>query len=160
MQFLVALKPDLKIPRSRECDLVLGFITWVGLLIVVVMYGALFAILLIRELRPATVRISLWMGLLLIVVVSALVNLFIPLRSSLAVAVVLGIALTLAIGALVLQRSRLKGMIMVANQMMEKLMVTPSVAKSVCQDRSGAVMNAVMKMRRTRALAISPATRH
>jgi hypothetical protein len=79
---------------------VLGFISWIGLFLLIAIYGAPVGLLITRELRPATVRIALWSGLLLLVTLSTLANLFIPLRSVDAIVLILvfaGLSFILAV---------------------------------------------------------------
>jgi len=70
---------------------VLGLTTWFGLFLVVVIYGAPVGLLLTRDLRPATIRIAMWSGLLLLVTLSTFSNLFIPSKSA-AASVMVGTA--------------------------------------------------------------------
>jgi len=87
----------------------LGLITWIGLILVVVLYGAPIGLLLTRGLRPETVRISLWSGLLVLAVMSVTLNFFIPLRSTTAMVVGLTVAIASAVLGLLLLRARFGG---------------------------------------------------
>jgi hypothetical protein len=87
----------------------LGLITWTGLLLVVLMYGAPIGLLLTSGLRPATVRISMWSGLLVLAVMSVILNFFIPLRSTTAMVVVVAVAIASAVFVLFLLRARFGG---------------------------------------------------
>lgn len=84
----------------------LGLITWFGLFLVVVIYGAPIGLLLTRDLRPATIRIAMWSGLLLLVTLSTFSNLFIPLKSAAAIVMVLAVAVFALILSVVLVRRR------------------------------------------------------
>lgn len=70
----------------------LGLITWFGLFVVIVIYGAPIGLLLTRDRSPATIRIAMWSGLLLLLTLSILSNLFIPLKSTVAILLVAAVA--------------------------------------------------------------------
>ncbi len=70
----------------------LGLLTWFGLFVVIVVYGAPVGLVLTRNLSPATIRISMWSGLFLLLTLSIFSNLFIPLKSTAAILVVVAVA--------------------------------------------------------------------
>ena len=84
----------------------LGLFTWFGLFAIILVYGAPIGLLLTRDLRPTTIRIAMWSGLLLLVTLSTFSNLFIPLKSAAAIVVVLVVAVLTVALAFVLSRRR------------------------------------------------------
>lgn len=86
-------------------EIVLGTVaTWFLLFFVVAALGAPWGIWVTRSISPATIRVSLWSGLVLLALITTVTNLFIPLRSLSAVVIIL-VFLTLSVlGALVVFR--------------------------------------------------------
>lgn len=82
----------------------LGFVTWIGLFLVLVAYGSPIALGLTRNLSPATVRIAIWSGLLLITALSVFINLLVPLRSASAAVVFIGGAVLAVVLSIYLTR--------------------------------------------------------
>ena len=70
----------------------LGLITWFGLFVVIVIYGAPVGLLLTLDRSPATIRISMWSGLFLLLTLSIFSNLFTPLKSTAGILIVATVA--------------------------------------------------------------------
>jgi hypothetical protein len=81
------------------------FITVVLSVTCVLLLGAPIALWQVKSFSPTMIRVSLWYGLAILVVITVVTNLFIPLRSLGAVAIVLAV-IGLAVLATVLIRSR------------------------------------------------------
>jgi hypothetical protein len=80
-------------------------VTVVLAVLCVFLLGAPIALWQVKDFSPAMIRVSLWYGLAILIVITVVTNLFIPLRSLGAVAIVLAVVV-LAILATLLNRSR------------------------------------------------------
>ena len=92
-------------------ELVFGALgTWVALLLVIFGLGSVFALSISRTLTPESIRVSLWVGVVVLAIVTTSTNLFLPLKSVGAVFVLVSVMVGSLLGAfLVANRRRRHG---------------------------------------------------
>lgn len=88
-------------------DLVFGALgTWAALLLVILSLGSFFAVSVSHTFNPAMVRVALWVGFVALAVVTTATNLFMPLKSSGAILILIFVMFGSIIGAILVIRLR------------------------------------------------------
>lgn len=88
-------------------DLVFGALgTWAALLLVILSLGSLFSVSVSQAFNPAAARVALWTGFVALAVVATATNLFMPLKSSGAILILIFAMFGSIIGAILVIRLR------------------------------------------------------